>query len=202
MTDKRRLSDIENVPHWNFWDYHVIEEINLWCRHQDNEIEHQKFKEDKKTNNEIKNLLSSIWENTQYYSMELDEIESEVLDMWDIIEIKFIKDYKQKELSIVMRFFIRMRYSSSVFWYIYIYDDSTKFESKAREERIALPIQKWWKRKIILTGSLTEALIVSTNQYLHESRIKEIQIFKKWEKKESWIRWIFQSKIWSLLRKK
>lgn len=202
MTQNRRLSDIMDTPISKLWDYHVIEEINLWSAHQDNDIEHHKFKEDKKTNSEIKNLLSTIWENPWYHSIEVEELESENLDNWDIIEIKFIKDYKQKEISIIMRFFIKMRYTTSVFWYIYIVDDSTKFDSKAREERIALPIQKWWKRKIILTGSLSEALIVSTNQYLHESRIKEIQIFKKWEKKESGISGIIKSKIWNLLRKK
>lgn len=202
MTDKRRLSDNEKPTHSKLWDYHIIEEINLWSRNHDHELENQKFKEDKKTNAEVKTLLSNIWENTQYHSIKVSEIESEILENWDIIEIKFIKDYKQKEISIVMRFFIKMRYTNSVFWYIYILDDSTKFESKAREERIALPIQEWWKRKIILTGSLSEALIVSTNTYIHESRVKEMRIYKKWKKKENWISNIIKSKIWNLLKRK
>ena len=48
MTDKRRLSDNEIPTHSKLWDYHIIEEINLWSRNHDHELDNQNFKEDKK----------------------------------------------------------------------------------------------------------------------------------------------------------
>lgn len=182
------------------WEFHVIEEIILDDRNLAKHSWFQDTPQKKNTNPEIKFLLENIENNEDYYFENAESIDGNTVENWDIVEIKFFKDYKQKDISIVMRFFIKMRYSGSMLWFIHVFDNSTLFTSKARMEKLALPIMTWWKRKVILTESLSEAVIVSTNQFMHESRIKEIKIYKKWQKQE-WIKWFFKNKIWWLLKK-
>lgn len=191
MENKRASDFLEN--------FHIIEEITLdWDKLPIEKSEHNEIK---KTNNEIKNLLKDIENNWEYYFTEQEHISSEILENWDIIELKFIKDFKEDNNTITMRFFIKMTYSQSVNWFIYIIDNQTWFDSKARIEKIALPIYLWWKRRLQLRESLEEAVIVSVSQYLHESRIKELKIYKKWEKPKNWISKIIKSKISKLLNR-
>lgn len=191
-----------NEFHRRMWDgdFHVIEEIVLNDEHV---AKISGFKEvEKKTSDpEIKKLLESIHTNQWYYSTQNAEIQWELLEPWDIVEIQFIKDYKQKDISLVMRFFVKMKYSTSMMGYIYIFDESNGFSSKARAEKIALPIISEWKRKIILTESLWEALIISTNQFIHESRIKDIKIYKIWNKTDQ-LKWKIKWKLKGLFGKK
>lgn len=191
---------------WDFtrrlWDgdFHVVEEIVM----DDKDVAHHSWFHDlpekKNTNPEVRILLQNIETNNEYYFQTTENIDSDNIENWDIVEIKFIKDYKQKELSIIMRFYVKMRYSGSMLWFIYILDDSTKYDSKARAEKLALPIVSGWKRKLILTESLGEAIMISTNQFLHEMRIKEMKIYKKGTKVDS-ITWFLKWKIGWLLRK-
>lgn len=189
MSDKRRASDFPD-------DFHVVEEIVLtWNDHHT-----MNHKETKKTDITIKKLLENIVENDDYHCIKVSELNSDNIENWDIIEIKFIKDFKEKSQLVTMRFFIKMTYSLSINWFIYISDEHTWFSSKARIEKISLPIYQWWKRRIELRESLEEAVIVSVNQYLHETRIKEIHIYREWELKEKWIKQIIRSKVQKLLK--
>lgn len=187
---KKRLSDFE---HYHVEEIVLDESHSIWF--------HQVNIPSKKIKPFSKELLHNIQNNQEYYEITWQNIVQEYIEVWDIIELRFVKDFKNKQWQIVLRFLIQMKYSTSVNGCIYIFDEETWFSSKARFEKLITPIYIWWKRRIELKQSLEEALVISVSKYLHEKRIVESKIYKKWEKPFKWWKWFFSSKIWSIFKK-
>lgn len=220
MTEKRRISDFPE-------NFHIEETIIIWkideieqefndydldfTRKKEGEINFSESKKD-----EIEQKLR-IWENQakeiienkddkNYTKLEIDEISSEIVEKWDILIINFLKTNKNKDIYISLKCLVKYSYSTRLYWYIIISDNETQFTSRAREEKLSIPIIQWYKRKIQLESSLKDALFISLNEYIHESRIKEIILYKK-NGNHKWITWIklisniIKSKMWNLIWK-
>lgn len=195
----RRKSDFPENPHieeiiisaWvnnEAWNFHYLDFV-------DNENEKRKRLLEFQAKQTINNLES----DKSYIKLNTENLDNEILEVWDIFIINFTKNTKNKDHTITLKFLIKFCYSIKVTWYIELIDNETKFKSSTREEILVIPIVKWWRRKIDL--SIKEALFISLQQYLHESKINDITIYKKsWNKK--WIKWlwnIIRLKIWNLI---
>lgn len=220
MTEKRRTSDFPE-------NFHIEETITIW---QIDEIEKDfndfdldfirkkegkiSFSENEKNEieqkvriweNQAKEIIENI-NNKHYTRIEVNEISSEIVEKWDIFIIYFLKDIKNKEVNISLKCLVKYSYSRKMHWYIIISDNETQFTSRVREEKLSIPIMHG-KRKIQLESSLKDALFISLNEYIHESKIKEIILYKK-NGNHKWITWIrlisnlIKSKVWNLIWRK
>jgi hypothetical protein len=156
--------------------------------------------------------MENIDDTHQYSPIKIKTLSHDILERWDIIYIDFMKSMQMHDthiplVSITFKFLVKYSYSSQMYWYIMLCDNKNKFTSKAREEKFNLPIMQGWKRHIIFSSHIKDALVSSLNEYTHEWNIQQIVIYKKYGNKK-WISWIkklwdfFKSKIENLVKEK